>query len=468
MDRAGSIAAAGMAWALMWPIGTALASDAEIEQLKRENAQMKAMMMDMQKQLDAVARQVEDAQRALKDEAAKGPPVRSAGDELTIATTGGGLRIKSGSGHSFRILGRLFLDHDSYDRFWGSNAEENKIRRAQLVLKGGAGRHWSYLMAANIRHETQQAFLGSVYLKYADGPWFVKIGRDKRPILLEDRTSINWASTIERSLLFDFAGPTLRDRPEFGGIEAGFASKGFGVPMSALIGFYDNEEEEADGSDVYGFGARWSIAPSIGENGLLHAGATLYDVDLKGSDFQMETSFGINAGAEAFRTGVQATGGIDLYGLELAYLHGPFSLQGEYLDIDSDGFGQGFGMEMDGFYAQASYVLTGESRGYQYKGGMFTKIHPKHDYGAWEVVARWEDAGVDIPGRALSADLERLVLGVNWEAAASVRFMLNYVMAELDGCYGTVRVDGQDQGTSFAACTPGDGNAWSLRGQYVF
>ncbi len=467
MNGTRSIAAAGMALAMAWPAGEALASDTEIEQLKRDNAQLKAMLMDMQQQLDAVAKKIESVRRTQEDAAAKGPPVRSTGGDLTIATTGGGLRIKSDRGHSFRILGRLFLDHDSYDAFWGSNAEENKIRRAQLVMIGNAGKHWSYLMAGNIRHETQKAFLGSVYLKYADGPWFVKLGRDKRPILLEDRTSINWASTIERSLLFDFAGPTLRDRPKFGGIEAGFASKGFGVPMSALVGFYDNEEEEPDGSDVYGFGARWSIAPGIGEDGILHAGATFYGVDLKGGKFQMETGFGVNAGA-AFQTGVQATGDIDLHGLELAYLHGPFSLQGEYLDIDSDGFGQGFGMEMDGFYAQASYVLTGESRGYQYKSGMFTKIHPKHEYGAWEVVARWEDAGVDIPGRALSAELERLVLGVNWEAAASVRFMLNYVMAELDGCFGTIRVNGQDQRTSFDKCKAGDGNAWSLRGQYVF
>ena len=133
---------------------------------------------------------------------------------------------------------------------------------------------------------------------------------------------------------------------------------------------------------------------------------------------------------------------------------------------------------MDGFYVQAAYTLTGETRGYKSGLGAFAAIKPKDEGGAWEVVARYEDAEVDIPGRSLSADLERMVLGVNWYVNKNVKFMLNYVDSEMDGCSGGTRtftntVDGEDDPVSedtfgFSNCSDDDGQAFSLRGQYVF
>ena len=82
----------------------------------------------------------------------------------------------------------------------------------------------------------------------------------------------------------------------------------------------------------------------------------------------------------------------------------------------------------------------------------------------------------DIPGRSLSADLERMVLGVNWYVNKNVKFMLNYVDSEVDGCTTSTRsyalVDGMDssetEDLSIKKCNNDDGQAFSLRGQYVF
>ena len=139
-------------------------------------------------------------------------------------------------------------------------------------------------------------------------------------------------------------------------------------------------------------------------------------------------------------------------------------------------------IEMDGFYMQAAYTFTGETRGYEAESGRFSSIKPAGTGGAWEVVVRYEDADIDIPGRSLSADLERMVLGVNWYANRNVKFMLNYMDSEVDGCSKTPRTFTvsdkapanttvpTDHKETFAigTCNNGDGDAWSLRGQYVF
>jgi len=87
------------------------------------------------------------------------------------------------------------------------------------------------------------------------------------------------------------------------------------------------------------------------------------------------------------------------------------------------------------------------------------------------LVARYEDAEVDVPGRGLSSELTRWVLGVNWYVNKNVKFMLNYVDSETDKCYGAPMMDDADP-FMHKVCGNGmrkdDGNALSLRGQYVF
>ena len=443
---------------------------------------------------------------------------------------------------------------------------------------------------------------------------YAKLGKFDRPAMLEERTSSKWISTIERSIVNELSGAVVGE-PSFGGIEVGFGSSG-DMPMSGVIGVYDDEIDEDDGSDVYGIGARYSIMPKFGDDSFLHAGASFYTVDYKGNDYRMRTRMGVHTAGRPFETGQHKTEDVDQIGVELAYVNGPFSLQGEFMNVESDGtnnaacgsgvytpavtteavtaeqeekylvvrvsktgtgddpsteniveaddytytymddaevdlgenvdlseytgcdadavtgtcesFGAlpdenagtdtatpnmiggdkaddyivrkrtvevvttpasmteemfaGFGntcdIEMDGFYLQAAYTLTGETRGYIAGSGAFAAINPKDVGGAWEVVARYEDADIDIPGRSLSAGLERLVLGVNWYATKNVKFMLNYVDSEVDGCTSTARIyaleDGTDSGKTtkdpneIKKCKNDDGNAISLRGQYVF
>ena len=76
------------------------------------------------------------------------------------------------------------------------------------------------------------------------------------------------------------------------------------------------------------------------------------------------------------------------------------------------------GFEWDGFYVQGSYLLTGETRGYKWKGAIFDKIKPKGKMGAVEFVLRYEDISIDDADEgtvaASEVDVDRTVVGVNW------------------------------------------------------
>ncbi len=550
----------------------ALASSEEIDHLKRENAEMKQLLMQMQEQLQEVMMKTNAMEQQAKEAAEsadkKGGMVKSKKEGITLSTTGGGIKVKSSKGNEFKIGTMQQFDHDSYDDFWGDDAEENKIRRSRISLSGKSGKHWSYKFTANIDHEGSSDWIDTGFLKYTGKPLYLRVGKYKRPGMLEARTSGNWIVTIERSIVNELASAFLA-KPRFGGIEVGFGTKG-DMPMSGSIGVFDNELEESDGDDIYGIGGRFSIMPKFGDNSFLHAGASFYTVDYKGNNYRMRSRMGVNnISYRPFETHQHKTDDIDQFGVELAYVNGPFSLQGEFMNVESDGtnnaacgasgtytpgdstanayledsdenrlslteFASTYDsgqapwetdddttttdiqtylnsledgdslrghtvvnprtakysgdpdntcdLEMDGFYVQAAYTLTGETRGYKAGSGAFTGIKPKGKGGAWELIARYEDADVDVPGRSLSADLERLVLGVNWYANRNVKFMLNYMDSEVDGCSKTARTfdvasdapqgtavpDGHDKTFGIKRCNNDDGNAISLRGQYTF
>lgn len=609
-----------------------LASDEEIDHLKRENAEMKQMLMQMQEQLQEVMMKTNAMQQQAKKAAKEGGKkktgmVNSKKEDITISTTGGGIKVKSSKGNQFKIGGRLMYDYDSYDDFWGDDADDTEIRRSRITLSGKSGKNWSYKFTTDIDHEGEGASVDTGYLKYSSKPMYAMLGKYKRPGMLEERTSSKWISTIERSIINELSGAAI-GKPEFGGISVGFATKG-DMPMSGVVGVYDDQVDELDdGGNVYGVGARFSIMPKFGDNSFLHAGASFYTVDYKGNDHRMRTRMGVHTTGRPFETDKHASDDVDQFGVELAYVNGPFSLQGEFMNVESDGTdndacgaagtytpgspavpsveetvyqmnddgtpvlddegnqvaemekylvmqvatgnpnidtddpatdedetatnqsrmevevdlglsqedlagyeeGSSYGaldtdddgtpdgivganalgdfivreravtrmteakaavdemfsdapgntcdIEMDGFYLQAAYTLTGETRGYKAGSGAFAAIKPKGEGGAWEVVARYEDADIEIPGRSLNADLERMVLGVNWYVNKNVKFMLNYVDSEVDGCSETPRTFTADEGVTVPTdhghtykikkCNNDDGQAFSLRGQYVF
>jgi phosphate-selective porin OprO/OprP len=124
-------------------------------------------------------------------------------------------------------------------------------------------------------------------------------------------------------------------------------------------------------------------------------------------------------------------------GAELAWVEGPFSLQGEYLHQFVDSATEG-DPDFGGFYAQASYFLTGEHRPFKHSSGTFDRVKPRHNFsisdrtwGAWEARARY--SYIDLDDEAvLGGKMSVYTGGLNWYLNPTTRMMFEYGYADVE------------------------------------
>jgi phosphate-selective porin OprO/OprP len=118
--------------------------------------------------------------------------------------------------------------------------------------------------------------------------------------------------------------------------------------------------------------------------------------------------------------------GADLLNPEVALVVGPFSAQGEYFYVKTDAPDSN-DPRFDGW----------ESRRYSQKGGTFSRVKPKNNFhigqpgwGALEVALRYSE--LDLTDKSIEGGEEQDITGgINWYINPSIRFMFNYVKADL-------------------------------------
>jgi len=125
-------------------------------------------------------------------------------------------------------------------------------------------------------------------------------------------------------------------------------------------------------------------------------------------------------------------------GAEAAWVSGPFSIQGEYLHSSVEQQ-EGGPLNFDGFYASASWFLTGESRPYDRTEGKFDRVIPKHNFdwghggwGAWEIAGRYSFVNLnsgDIHGGRMGI----VMAGLNWYLHSHVKWRFDYGFGHVTG-----------------------------------
>lgn len=168
--------------------------------------------------------------------------------------------------------------------------------------------------------------------------------------------------------------------------------------------------------------------------------------------------------------------GAQVYGVEAAATYGSLFLQGEYywfnIDRNANTSVPLIGapnLKFQGGYAEAAYVLTGESRKYNPANAAYGGVKPDHPFsldgggwGAWEIAGRYStmDLNNQLATAAGIAGGRQTVytLALNWYVNGNVRFMLDYL-------HGTVSrqaspVSTADVGSKF--------DAVAMRTQFAF
>jgi len=136
--------------------------------------------------------------------------------------------------------------------------------------------------------------------------------------------------------------------------------------------------------------------------------------------------------------------GYQLIGLETAWVHGPFSIQGEWVGVPVRRGGGAKNPFFHGGYIYGSWFLTGESRHYsrgsalgRFQQGVFQRVIPKSNVfdqrvngisgiGAWEIAARWAYITLNSAGVQGGA-MDEVTLGVNWYLNPYTRVSTNFV-----------------------------------------
>ena len=134
-----------------------------------------------------------------------------------------------------------------------------------------------------------------------------------------------------------------------------------------------------------------------------------------------------------------------VYGVEAAGAYGPLFFQGEYywFNVERNAatglppFGAP-NLHFEGGYAQASYVLTGETHKYNPAAAAYYGVVPEHPFslagggwGAWEIAGRVSTVDLnDQLGTATGIAGGRQTIytaGLNWYVNRNVRFMFDYL-----------------------------------------
>jgi phosphate-selective porin OprO/OprP len=273
-----------------------------------------------------------------------------------------------------------------------------------------------------------------MYLAYT-GLDFAEIwaGNFKPPVGLEQNTSSNYMSFTELS-----PASNAFTRDEI----IGLGLKGGGDNWSLAGGVFNEDpginttDDEAASLDVRG-----SVDLLMDSPDVLHVGLG-GSFRTPNSTSESVTLSGRPAGTGPSRITTGAMTNIDrsvVLGAELAGVFGPFSFQGEYfqnqLERDS-----GSEPEFAGWYGQASYIITGESRPYKGKTGNFERVKPKNPvsiseggWGAWEILARYDNLDLnDKSAGVMGGEMTNTTLGVNWYMTDNIRTMLNVVDVNTD------------------------------------
>ncbi|MFN2309058.1 MAG: OprO/OprP family phosphate-selective porin [Gammaproteobacteria bacterium] len=345
-------------------------------------------------------------------------------------STKGGLKVETDDGNfKFGAGGRIHLDAAFHDDDTTDLKDGTKFRRARLYMDGTLYQDWQFKAQYDFAENSVGA--KDLYIKYK--PWGLTLGQFKQPLSLEELTSSNYITFIERASINNLA--TSRR------VGIGYNTGADNYSFAASVYGRDVGQSTVD-DEGFGFGARLSYAPWASQTGVLHLGvaASMESPSLgdESARFRARPEANVD-GTRLIDTGsIADVDDISKYGIEAALVQGPFSLQAEYLATSLSRAAGNPDADFDGYYVFGSWFITGESRPYSAKSGSFGRVKPAAQSGAWEVAARYSNLNLT-DGAIAGGEMKNWTLGVNYYMNANARLMFNYV--DVDSEKGTTSND---------------------------
>lgn len=425
-----------------------------VQQIQQQRAEQDKQIELLTKELVGIENQMSQVKTARTEEKGKstGSPVYAAFKD--------GLVFDDGSGNwKLQINARVQTDYRDYsDTDWVNDTFN--IRRARF---GGT---FTFLKDYAVRVEGEYAnarngVASTTALTYAylDMNWFqqakIRVGQFKPFFGLERSQSTSFTDFTELSLATN-NGSIFTSTFDRGAMLFGDPTPWLNYNVYVVNGGGQNNDDVDNVKDVGGrVNANFAKLLNF-DNVILHVGASVSDGTIS---YSSTTATGISQATET--QGVQffnVTGlqnrDADRYrqGLEAAFSYGPVKLQSEYIVGNFKGTQAITNINYDNdikvWYANLSWMVTGESYADAYKSGIFGRIKPKNNmtmgkdgWGAWELGLRYSSFDASdfknmLPAATattrFSSEADSWTGGVKWIMTPNARIMLNYVRTSFD------------------------------------
>ncbi len=330
----------------------------------------------------------------------------------------------------------------------------SNFRRARLGFSGTLYKDWAYEFLYDLGGSgVEGATIASAYLQY-DGlaPVHLRVGAYPTPESFEDTTSASDLLFLERAQPVDLersiAGSDGRQGATiFAYDDNYFAAVSYtgGLVGESLV--YDEESNlVARGAYRFNFGEDINLALGADFTYVIKPADTVAGHNAPETiRFRERPELNVDDnGIRLIDTGSLNANHVLTYGLEAAGNWHSLYGQGGYFHYDVDRRDSPLDdPSFDGWYMQASWVLTGEAKPYRPERGAYGSPSPidefsfeKPGWGAWELAGRYSvldlnfDAGA--PNTVASPDAIRggeqkiWTAGLNWYPNNAIRFMLDY------------------------------------------
>jgi phosphate-selective porin OprO/OprP len=338
-----------------------------------------------------------------------------------------GLRLRFPSEQvEIHLGGRIHLDYAFFDDDLTPIEDDFDLRRARPELEARFGDDWKLKVEYDFAFDEGWR---SAWVTWDGLPKLkLRLGNQMSPFGLEEMQSSNDIVFAERSVASALT-------PLYGtGLVASSDGRAFGRTRYTLAGgvyvepFADRDYDRHQ-SEHLAFATRGTFAPLARKKRVLQLGVSYEYRDLSGDHTwsvarRLESSLVPPLiGAELDDVATTNT-----VGAEAALMLGPVLLQGEYLhtSVARSGLSDpGF----DGYYAQASWVVTGERHRYSRSLATFGGVRPRRAFGAFEIGVRYSALDLTDSG-VLGGEAKNIAFVTSWWIRENVRFLFNYVRVD--------------------------------------
>ena len=339
-----------------------------------------------------------------------------------VSTGTDGITLKAGDGDfELTIGGRLHLDAVRWDD--GPNDDTDAdFRRARIEVSGRVAKILRFRID---REFTNGGGWRNVWASVEPVENLeIKGGNVIVPFSMEEMQSSNTTALMERSHVTALA-------PGFslGGMVS-YHARGF-TASAGYFGDALSSEDERGSERGKGFAGRVTYAPFVKKHRFAHVGLALEHRNLdSGDSLAFSAKPGSSLAPALLSTGVIPDGDkLRNIGAEAAYSQGPFLVQGQYARsrVDRNLLGD---LAFAAWYAQASFVVTGEDYGYSRTTGSVTGVDVRRKGNAVELAARI--SGIDLDDSDLLAGHGRTyTVGANYYFNRNIRVMVNYAHSKV-------------------------------------